>query len=458
MSALIETSVGRIVVDTFYKECPLVARNWLALCGIGLYDGTLIHQAQADVAVHAGDPTGRGDGGTCIHGLMDADYGRFMTANLAAQESEAALRKQYGHRGLVYMTKMEGRPGAVGSQFLILCGTDARAPYGCQLLGRVVQGFDVVRSMERRPVREADMRPLQDIRIVRAIVLFDPFSPVKQDERAVVDMVLSAAHAPSDESRPAPVLTTGVEAYAWQANEQAQLTAMTVPVSPVPIELQVQRWNGWKHVLLGTGTHAVSDESTPAECDWTGLASTRRAELISAGVTQQDMLQAAVRMRNVAVNEQRRHVIMRQMLQMLGDIPDASLQPPEHVLFVCKLHPLTSEDALSIVFGRWGRVQDAHIVFDHDTGRSKCYAFVEFASVAECNRAYRARNKVVIDGRRIVVDFCQSVSKSRVRSLLERGIRREFGAAPHPSGVEGPEIQPCQTVDAAGRARVQPHR
>jgi peptidyl-prolyl cis-trans isomerase-like 4 len=30
-------------------------------------------------------------------------------------------------------------------------------------------------------------------------------------------------------------------------------------------------------------------------------------------------------------------------LEMLGDLPDANVKPPENVLFVCKLNPVTQE-------------------------------------------------------------------------------------------------------------------
>jgi peptidyl-prolyl cis-trans isomerase-like 4 len=28
---------------------------------------------------------------------------------------------------------------------------------------------------------------------------------------------------------------------------------------------------------------------------------------------------------------------------MLGDLPDANIKPPENILFVCKLNPITQE-------------------------------------------------------------------------------------------------------------------
>lgn len=40
------------------------------------------------------------------------------------------------------------------------------------------------------------------------------------------------------------------------------------------------------------------------------------------------------------------------VLEMIGDLPDADMKPPENVLFVCKLNPVTTDDDLEIIFTR----------------------------------------------------------------------------------------------------------
>lgn len=44
------------------------------------------------------------------------------------------------------------------------------------------------------------------------------------------------------------------------------------------------------------------------------------------------------------------------ILEMVGDLPDADIAPPENVLFVCKLNPVTSDDDLEIIFSRFGKI------------------------------------------------------------------------------------------------------
>ncbi|ORM41861.1 Peptidyl-prolyl cis-trans isomerase CYP59 [Babesia sp. Xinjiang] len=98
------------------------------------------------------------------------------------------------------------------------------------------------------------------------------------------------------------------------------------------------------------------------------------------------------------------------VLEILGDIPDADVSPPKNVLFVCKLNPVTESDDLKLIFSRFGPVVSCDVIRDYKTGDSLQYAFVEFESEESCNDAYFRMQNVLIDDRRIHVDFCQSVS------------------------------------------------
>merc|ERR1712142_51081 len=101
------------------------------------------------------------------------------------------------------------------------------------------------------------------------------------------------------------------------------------------------------------------------------------------------------------------------ILEMVGDIPDAEIAPPENVLFVCKLNPVTCDDDLEIIFSRFGPVVSCEVIKDRVSGDSLQYAFVEFADRSACEQAYFKMDNVLIDDRRIHVDFSQSVSKYR---------------------------------------------
>lgn len=103
------------------------------------------------------------------------------------------------------------------------------------------------------------------------------------------------------------------------------------------------------------------------------------------------------------------------ILEIVGDIPDADVAPPENVLFVCKLNPVTTDDDLQIIFSRFGRVKTCEVIRDKVTNDSLQYAFIEFEEQKSCEDAYFKMDNVLIDDRRIHVDFSQSVSKIKWR-------------------------------------------
>ncbi|KAL0443179.1 UNVERIFIED_CONTAM: Peptidyl-prolyl cis-trans isomerase CYP59 [Sesamum latifolium] len=130
------------------------------------------------------------------------------------------------------------------------------------------------------------------------------------------------------------------------------------------------------------------------------------------------------------------------VLETIGDIPDAEIKPPDNVLFVCKLNPVTEDEDLHTIFSRFGVVTSAEVIRDHKTGDSLCYAFIELdtleliPSVRFCMNlpgivaltavrkmlifnckmhpyysALARMDNALIDDRRIHVDFSQSVAK-----------------------------------------------
>jgi peptidyl-prolyl cis-trans isomerase-like 4 len=96
---------------------------------------------------------------------------------------------------------------------------------------------------------------------------------------------------------------------------------------------------------------------------------------------------------------------------MVGDLPFAEVKPPENVLFVCKLNPVTADDDLELIFSRFGTVLSCEVIRDRKTADSLQYAFVEFENQKDCEQAYFKMQDVLIDDHRIHVDFSQSVSK-----------------------------------------------
>jgi peptidyl-prolyl cis-trans isomerase-like 4 len=128
-------------------------------------------------------------------------------------------------------------------------------------------------------------------------------------------------------------------------------------------------------------------------------------------------------------------------LEMVGDLPFANVRPPENVLFVCKLNPVTRDEDLELIFSRFGTIMSCQVIRDKRTGDSLQYAFIEFdrredAEQVRCilyhskrkltgAQAYFKMQNVLVDDRRIWVDFSQSVAKSNTHwsNDVKRGPR-----------------------------------
>ncbi|KAJ3994235.1 cyclophilin-like domain-containing protein [Lentinula boryana] len=99
-------------------------------------------------------------------------------------------------------------------------------------------------------------------------------------------------------------------------------------------------------------------------------------------------------------------------LEMVGDLPFANVRPPENVLFVCKLNPVTRDEDLELIFSRFGTIMSCQVIRDKKTGDSLQYAFIEFDKREDAEQAYFKMQNVLVDDRRIWVDFSQSVAKA----------------------------------------------
>ena len=117
-------------------------------------------------------------------------------------------------------------------------------------------------------------------------------------------------------------------------------------------------------------------------------------------------------------------------LEMLGDLPSADFKPMDNVLFVCKLNPSTRSEDLELIFSRFGTVLDCEVIRDQRTQDSLQYAFVEISNKRECEEAYRKMQNVVIDDRRIKVDFSQSTRGGPGRWAMRSRPPTAAGGAP----------------------------
>lgn len=99
------------------------------------------------------------------------------------------------------------------------------------------------------------------------------------------------------------------------------------------------------------------------------------------------------------IKRQREETAARALtLEMVGDLPFAEIKPPENILFVCKLNPITRDKDLELIFSRFGKILSCEIIRDPKTLESLGYAFIEFENQTDCEEAYFKMENVLIDG------------------------------------------------------------
>ena len=78
---------------------------------------------------------------------------------------------------------------------------------------------------------------------------------------------------------------------------------------------------------------------------------------------------------------------------------------------------VTSEE-LEKLFEEHGRVQDAQVITDRETGRSKGFGFIDMPDNSEADEAIKALNATQLNGRQI------TVNQARPRRERDRTTRR----------------------------------
>ena len=72
-------------------------------------------------------------------------------------------------------------------------------------------------------------------------------------------------------------------------------------------------------------------------------------------------------------------------------------------IFVAKLASKTTADDLRALFEQFGEVESCKVIMDHETGRSKCYGFVEMPNDDEAYKAIVETDETVFMGNELQV-------------------------------------------------------
>lgn len=181
MSVLIETSQGDIVIDLYVEEQAKCCLNFLKLCKLKYYNYTLIHTVQRNFIAQAGDPTGTGEGGESVWGVIRGEDYRYF---------EAVAVPHMKHQKFGTVSMVNNGHDCYGSQFLITLGEGLNILDGKHtVFGEVAEGEDVLMKINEAYC-DKEGRPYQDVRIYHTVVLEDPYD----DPEGMWEAVRSGVH------------------------------------------------------------------------------------------------------------------------------------------------------------------------------------------------------------------------------------------------------------------------
>jgi RNA recognition motif-containing protein len=94
-------------------------------------------------------------------------------------------------------------------------------------------------------------------------------------------------------------------------------------------------------------------------------------------------------------------------------------------IFIAKLPYEYQETDIAALFAPYGEVATVNLIMDRETGRSKCYAFVEMPNESEANNAISSLDQKEINSKQLAVSQAQERPKTNGSSSnFNRGISR----------------------------------
>lgn len=127
--AVIETEVGKMVIELFAKDVPVTVNNFVFLAREGYYDGSTFHRVLPGFMAQGGDPTGTGMG--------NPGY-RFDDEFTSHKHGAGAL------------SMANAGANTNGSQFFITYAPQPGLDGKHTVFGQLIEGMDVLNKLKPR--------------------------------------------------------------------------------------------------------------------------------------------------------------------------------------------------------------------------------------------------------------------------------------------------------------------
>lgn len=328
MSVLIETTLGDLVIDLAYENYKIESYNFLKLCEMGFYDRQCFYDLQKGRSVMFGDALVGFEDRTelrthnmSIKGLEDQESSNGSQLIRATDLLSTSQRTRKGQFGFKAVNKDDSTPQLIGSQVVLVLNDLEEPMQNMIFYGEVtVESQKLLKIMNSLEVDDMK-RPLNDIRIKKTYLVFDPFPPLENVHRL----------------------------------------SISLPLRDVRIS---KEWLEEHRDLWDTRDEILDD--------------IKRKELV---------------------------------FEIASDVPTMGIKPSECVLFICKLNPLTRAKDIATIFHRFGEINSVELIRDKLSGRSLGYGFIEFKDRRSCEESYKQMDGVLIDDKRIHVNFSQSFKR-----------------------------------------------
>jgi peptidyl-prolyl cis-trans isomerase B (cyclophilin B) len=135
--AVIETSMGTIVLDLLADAAPNHVAHFITRAREGVYDGTLFHRVIANGIIQGGDPLSKDP-------ALSARYGTGGLGELRFEKSGEAMT-----RGAVAAVLAPNMPDSGGSQFFICISDQPQLTGQYTVFARVAEGLNIAQKISQ---------------------------------------------------------------------------------------------------------------------------------------------------------------------------------------------------------------------------------------------------------------------------------------------------------------------
>jgi peptidyl-prolyl cis-trans isomerase B (cyclophilin B) len=143
---VVQTNKGAFTIELNRETAPCTSASFVSLARKGFFNGIKFHRIVPGFVIQGGDPTGKGTGGP-----------GYSTVDVPPDDAQYT-------KGVVAMAKTQTEPaGTAGSQFFVVTAEDSGLGPDYAVLGKVVEGLDVVEKIGK--LGGPDERPTENVEI-----------------------------------------------------------------------------------------------------------------------------------------------------------------------------------------------------------------------------------------------------------------------------------------------------